>query len=195
MVLSYKALSYCTCTCSGTGTYVMPKYRYRYNSSCSVKTSVCKPILSWCQYRSRSSSLWISHKGPFTRSGCIYAKFFTLKPRPHVTSAFTFLSNVKNVFCGNKWLCPHLNFKISGTGCQRSKKKSKLGHYVWMDVCWWGKRCDLNGSVRGRVSSSRKRFWTLPNLYLEVSETKILLFSYWFFMQIGWRETLDTSEP
>ena len=55
--------------------------------------------------------------------------------------------------------------------------------------------CDLNGSVRGRVSSSRKRFWTLPNLYSEVSETKILLFSYWFFMQIGWRETLDTSEP
>ena len=55
--------------------------------------------------------------------------------------------------------------------------------------------CDLNGSVRGRVSSSRKRFWTLPNLYSEVSKTKILLFSYWFFMQIGWRETLDTSEP
>ena len=29
--------------------------------------------------------------------------------------------------------------------------------------------CDLNSSVRGRVSSSRKRFWTLPNLYSEVS--------------------------
>ena len=29
--------------------------------------------------------------------------------------------------------------------------------------------CILNGSVRGRVSSSRKRFWTLPNLYSEVS--------------------------
>ena len=55
--------------------------------------------------------------------------------------------------------------------------------------------CILNASVRGRVSSSRKRFWTLPNLYLEVSKTKILLFSYWSFMQIGWRETLDTSEP
>ena len=62
-----------------------------------------------------------------------------------------------------------------------------------MDTADYG--CDLNGSVRGRVSSSRKRFWTLPNLYSEVSETKILLFSYWFFMQIGWRETLDTSEP
>ena len=31
--------------------------------------------------------------------------------------------------------------------------------------------CILNGSVRGRVSSLRKRFWTLPNLYLEVSRT------------------------
>ena len=30
-------------------------------------------------------------------------------------------------------------------------------------------QCILNGSVRGRVSSSRKRFWTLPNLYSEVS--------------------------
>ena len=30
-------------------------------------------------------------------------------------------------------------------------------------------RCDLNSSVRGRVSSSRKRLWTLPNLYSEVS--------------------------
>ena len=29
--------------------------------------------------------------------------------------------------------------------------------------------CILNGSVRGRVSSSRKRFWTLPNLNSEVS--------------------------
>ena len=37
--------------------------------------------------------------------------------------------------------------------------------------------------------------WTLPNLYSEVSKPKILLFSYWFFMQIGWREALDTSEP
>ena len=55
--------------------------------------------------------------------------------------------------------------------------------------------CDLNSSVRGRVSSSRKRFWTLPNLYSEVSKPKILLFSYWFFMQIGWREALDTSKP
>ena len=46
--------------------------------------------------------------------------------------------------------------------------------------------CILSGSVRGRVSSSRTRFWTLPNLNLEVSTPKILLFSYWFFMQIGW---------
>ena len=68
------------------------------------------------------------------------------------------------------------------------KKSSSYGQKI-------NSRCDLNGSVRGRVSSSRKRFWTLPNLYSEVSETKILLFSYWFFMQIGWRETLDTSEP
>ena len=37
--------------------------------------------------------------------------------------------------------------------------------------------CDLNCSVRGRVSSSRSRFWTLPNLNSEVS-------AY-----------LDTSEP
>ena len=44
----------------------------------------------------------------------------------------------------------------------------------------------LNASVRGRVSSSRTRFWTLLNLYSEVSKPKILLFSYWFFMQIGW---------
>ena len=44
----------------------------------------------------------------------------------------------------------------------------------------------LNGSVRERVSSSRTRFWTLPNLNSEVSTPKILLFSYWFFMQIGW---------
>ena len=29
--------------------------------------------------------------------------------------------------------------------------------------------CILNGSVRGRVCSSRKRFWTLPNLNSEVS--------------------------
>ena len=47
--------------------------------------------------------------------------------------------------------------------------------------------CDLNGSVRGRVSSSRTRFWTLPNFNSEVSEPKILLFSYWFFMQIRHR--------
>ena len=33
----------------------------------------------------------------------------------------------------------------------------------------YGNTCILNGSVRGRVSSSRKRFWTLPNLYSEVS--------------------------
>ena len=44
----------------------------------------------------------------------------------------------------------------------------------------------LNGWVRGRVSSLRTRFWTLPNLNSEVSIPKILLFSYWFFMQIGW---------
>ena len=39
------------------------------------------------------------------------------------------------------------------------------------------KTCDLNCSVRGRASSSRTRFWTLPNLNSEVS-------AY-----------LDTSEP
>ena len=44
----------------------------------------------------------------------------------------------------------------------------------------------LNGSVRGRVSSSRTRFWTLLNLNSEVSTPKILLFSHWFVMQIGW---------
>ena len=33
---------------------------------------------------------------------------------------------------------------------------------------------------------TRTRFWTLPNLNSEVSTPKILLFSYWFFMQIGW---------
>ena len=38
-------------------------------------------------------------------------------------------------------------------------------------------KCDLNCSVRGRVSSWRTRFWTLPNLHSEVS-------AY-----------LDTSEP
>ena len=52
---------------------------------------------------------------------------------------------------------------------------------------WCPLECDLNGSVRDRVSSSRTRFWTLLNLNSEVSEPKILLFSYWFFMQIRHR--------
>ena len=69
--------------------------------------------------------------------------------------------------------------------------QTRMKHYLPANyVCGW----ILNGSVRGRVSSSRTRFWTLPNLYSEVSKPKILLFSYWFFMQIGWREALDTSE-
>ena len=46
--------------------------------------------------------------------------------------------------------------------------------------------CDLNCSVWGRVSSSRTSCWTPPNLNSEVSNPKILSFSYWFFMQIGW---------
>ena len=60
--------------------------------------------------------------------------------------------------------------------------------------------CDLNCSVQGRVSSLRTSFWTPPNLNSEastliwtspnfnseVSKPKILLFSYWFFIQIGW---------
>ena len=52
---------------------------------------------------------------------------------------------------------------------------------IFIPFSWW----ILNGSVRGRVSSSRTRFWTLLNLNSEVSTPKILLFSYWFFMQIG----------
>ena len=43
--------------------------------------------------------------------------------------------------------------------------------------------CDLNCSVQGRVCSWRTCFWTSPNIN---SNPKILLFSYWFFMQIGW---------
>ena len=34
--------------------------------------------------------------------------------------------------------------------------------------------------------SLRMSFWTPQNLNSEVSNPKILLFSYWFFMQIGW---------
>ena len=62
-------------------------------------------------------------------------------------------------------------------------------------ICWGVCLPVHSERLRDRVSSSRKRFWTLPNLNSEVSQPKILLFSYWFFMQIGWRETLDTSEP
>ena len=46
---------------------------------------------------------------------------------------------------------------------------------TWSGGCTWpwgvylALGCILNGSVRGRVSSLRKRFWTLPNLYSEVS--------------------------
>ena len=46
--------------------------------------------------------------------------------------------------------------------------------------------CDLNCSVQGRVPSLRMSFRTPLNLNSEVSNPKILLFSYWFFMQIGW---------
>ena len=49
---------------------------------------------------------------------------------------------------------------------------------IWRNRMLVPPGCILNGSVRGRVSSS--------NLYSEVSKTKILLFSYWFFMQIRW---------
>ena len=49
--------------------------------------------------------------------------------------------------------------------------------------------CDLNRSVRGRVSSSNK-FRTPPNLNSEVSTPKILLFSSWYFMQIGCQESV-----
>ena len=56
------------------------------------------------------------------------------------------------------------------------------------------KMCDLNGSVRGRVSSSRKRFWTLPNLYLEVSEPNIIVFILVLYANRV-EGNLDTSEP
>ena len=45
---------------------------------------------------------------------------------------------------------------VSGTQCNT---------YTCTCTCM----CILNSSVRSRVSSSRKRFWTLPNLYSEVS--------------------------
>ena len=47
-----------------------------------------------------------------------------------------------------------------------------VGEHAWQVGCMADgtcMACILNGSVRGRVSSSRKRFWTLPNLYSEVS--------------------------
>ena len=92
-------------------------------------------------------------------------------------------------------ICKKIGWR-TGLGNRRPSSGKVLDPPLNTLVCFKSEQqCDLNGSVRGRVSSSRKRFWTLPNLYSEVSETKILLFSYWFFMQIGWRETLDTSEP
>ena len=44
--------------------------------------------------------------------------------------------------------------------------------------------CHLNTSGRGRVSSSRTRFWTHPIVKLDVSTPKYLLFSSRFFMHI-----------
>ena len=71
------------------------------------------------------------------------------------------------------------------------------GVCIW-GVCIWGEgsvyregwvdppMCDLNCSVQGRVPSLRTSFKTPLNLNSEVSNPKILLFSYWFFTEIGW---------
>ena len=73
------------------------------------------------------------------------------------------------------------NWKILPSLAMSEAEKYKKIRFMTITLC------DLNSSVRGRVSSSRKRFWTLLNLNSEVSEPKILLFSYWFFMQIRHR--------
>ena len=78
--------------------------------------------------------------------------------------------------------------------------ENSLPATVWCTAVRLVSQCDLNCSVRARVSSSRMSFWTPPNLNSEVStlvwttltlnseasNPKILLFSYWFFLQIGW---------
>ena len=55
-------------------------------------------------------------------------------------------------------------------GCTSSSEQG-LNRSPVMTTRW----CDLNSSVRGRVSSSRKRFWTLPNLYSEVSQAQNII--------------------
>ena len=101
--------------------------------------------------------------------------------------------------CLNPWKIKHLGLSVSSYPFVKinilrkgkfTEKNQKLHHFIilwqtkyWRYQRWW----ILNASVRGRVSSSRTRFWTLPNLNSEVSKPKILLFSYWFFMQIRHR--------
>ena len=56
--------------------------------------------------------IWLRHHQtgwPITPSNFI---FLSLKPCLHVTPMFTFVSNVRNGFCGNKWLCSHLTSRL-----------------------------------------------------------------------------------
>ena len=71
------------------------------------------------------------------------------------------------------------------TPCLRVTSKEHFQMHWEINYSEHVKLCDLNDSVRGRVSSPRTRFWTLPNLNSEVSEPKILLFSYWFLKKLG----------